>query len=300
MKRFLLGVMLLCIAAIPMTVMADMDVLANLPKETKFLIRADAVGLLKSELGATLTMTHDVKLQQIKQFIRQHVGVDLDLVDHVWVASWKKDTAVIIMKGHFDAGQLRATFGMGEKVKEVERSGCLFAAEFVDNKKGTKQLGAVIDDRTMAFGDRASVNHFLNVMVAKTGKLSPENKKLVKFRKKADHVVATTLVDLAELPDFDKDIADAVKEVWLTVQLDDNINVTITVEASNASKAEGVEMVVRGLARLKGDSADVRKNVLLHRLIQGAILKRHGATVTAESTIQGAFIQQLAQSMLKK
>lgn len=278
---------------------ADLDVAAKLPADTRLLVHARLNAILESPLGSIVNLTHDIKLGEIRKFVRQHIGLDLDRVEDIWVLSCKPDTGVIVLKGDLGAGEIPLVFGQSPDVTEVFREDCPFVAKFKDEKKGTMQLGAVIDENTVAFGDIPSVNHYLDVVAGKSEALPGDNSQLCAFRRGPDLIAATILGNLAEWGDFDADLAAALRNIRLDVDADDDVHLRLTLEAVDARQAEGFELTIKGLLILKGESQQLKAKGLLYSLARRVSVKRQGSTVTVDSMLPGDDVEGMAAELLK-
>ncbi len=278
---------------------ADLDVDAKLPADTRLLVRARLSEILRTPLGSGINTAHDDKLTEVRRAILMHIGLDLDRVQDVWLVSCKPDTGVIVLKGDLGAGQIPLVFGESPDVTEVLRDDCPYAVKFMDKKKNKMQLGAVLDEKTVVFGDIPSMNHYLDVVSGRSDALPSDNPQLRAFTSRPDLLAATMFGSLAGWENFDADIAAAIRSIALGVKADNDVQVRLTLEAVDARRAEGFEMTIKGLLILKGESEQLKAKGLLYRLAQRAVVKRQESTLTIDSVLPGDNIKSMVAELFK-
>lgn len=278
---------------------ANLDVSAKLPADTRLLVRARLSDIVRTPLGRSINISHDVKLNEIRQFVRQHIGLNLDRVECIWLVSCKPDTAVIILKGDLAAGRIAAIFSQNPDVAEVSREGCPFVARFKNNDSGKMQLGAVIDEQTVAFGDVPSMDHYLDTVTGRSNALPVDHPQLRAFAAESGLVSATVLGNLAHWGDFDPDLAAVIQGVRLDAKVENDALLRLTLDATDERQAEGFELTLRGLLILKGESEGLKANAFLYRLAQRATVNRQGATVTVDSMLPRGFLESVVDKKLE-
>ena len=283
--------------AFALPLFAQTDISKTIPADAKIVLRMDVAGMRLSELGADLLTLHDARLREIKLFATQYAGLDLDLIGRAWVLSAKPDTGVVVFEGSFDAAQVRAKFGLLPNVTELKRDGCAYVARFKDDKKDRMQLGAIIDGHTLALGDEPSMEHYLEACAGKTPTVPADNAQLQKLIADKHQFIGTILGGPANWPDFDRNLAGFVKELWLTGDLTADATLQLAVTADTVEHAEGMELVLRGLQPLASDHPNVQAKPIVADAIKAAKVSRQERTVTVATTVPGVQVQAAASHL---
>ncbi len=278
--------------AIMGSALADMNVAQNLPRKTGMAVRLDLNEVLQTPLGTRLLMSNSARINTIKTFVHEHVGIDFDLVDRGWLLSWGDDEGVVILKGNFSATEIRTRFTRSSTATEIEHDGCLFAAEYLDEDSGEYQLGVVVDNSTIFFGKQKSAEYYLRVLNGKEKKIPAADERVAVLSESKDHIIAV-MGDPANLKDFDNDFARYIKKLWIAGNVETNVKLEGVLEATDNEKAEAFAMILKGFIELKKESSAVTGNPLLKMVMESAEIKSEGNRVYAKASLRGKSIENL-------
>ena len=139
------------------------DILASFPETVNVLARVD---MQKLKQVPVIDRALADQLGPVNNFIEQlrnWIGLDLNTVTALWIGVEKKDHAVFVMQGEFDAGQITGGLHNMEAAQIIPKDNVPVAALLPDEKKpGQFNLGAVLDAQTIAIGQPNLAERFVD------------------------------------------------------------------------------------------------------------------------------------------
>ena len=294
MKTAVLATIVAVFCGLAQPVQAEVNVLSIVPKEMVLIGRLDFAGALKSPVVSDVLNSFGDKYTAICNFCQQGVGFDIEQVKTVWFMSAKPDTSVIVFNGPFVAEDVRRTFGAAPTTTVIDEQGCLFAARFQDDKTHTMKIGAILDEGTLAFGDEQWMNVFLETWRGKHPAHPADSPQLQRLAKTRKTVAVTMIGGPQRWPHFDAKMARLLSDIWITLDVTDDVGVELALLTRDPQIAQGAAMVFEGLSKIataKGGALPLPQ--LVRTALQGAQFRADGNAVMAASKVSRETIQQL-------
>ena len=272
---------------------AKLEVTKCVPADTFFIAKLNLAEALKSPVVTGLVSQHAEQYNVAKDFLTQNVGLSLEEIQTLWILSSKPNTATVVAQGKFDPVAIQHRFGTLPNVTEVHRDGCTYVARFEDQKKGTTNLGAILDGETIVFGEEACVSHFLDTFDG-TGKAMPAtDARLAKLLESKSAITAAVVGDLMSWPNVDKNIAATISAAWFTCDLTTDLAAVLSLTALTPDKANGLEFLLRGLIAIQTSDNQPTNKPVLQRLLKSTTVTRDGTSILLTARVTGADVQQL-------
>ncbi|OGV80309.1 MAG: hypothetical protein A3K19_18235 [Lentisphaerae bacterium RIFOXYB12_FULL_65_16] len=290
MAKLLVGAVLTA----TVSALAGLDVTRYIPQGTKIVLRVDLKAALQSELMTAILQQQADKFGLVQEFLSQNVGIALSDVDTLWLLSSQPNAGVVVCKGRFDGQAVRARFGNLPNVTDLGRQDCDFACRFLDAKKNTMQMGAVVDAETMVVGDETSVMSFLATLQGAAKSLPADQPRLERLKNDKSVLAGTLIGPAVDWPGADKEMARYVIDVWASGGLAKDVDVVLNLGVDSPEHAEGIGHIIQGFVILKSDDSNSVQNPLLRSLLRAITVTQDENRLAITVKAPGDQIQQLA------
>jgi hypothetical protein len=134
---------------------------ANIPASANILGRLDLKSVINKEPILKLKKAHP-KYKEFLEKLKKGASFDFEKADSIWFVGKNVKEGFFILKGDFNADDIISTLVLNGDVEMLKRKGCRFAAMFPsEDGKKFRNIGAVIDDKTIVFGRESEVEDYL-------------------------------------------------------------------------------------------------------------------------------------------
>ena len=265
----------------------EIDILKNIPKDTKLIIKLKADNLKGTALYKSVSIAYLDKIDMLQEFFDKHIGFDPFEQDEIWLLSPAPKKFMIFVKGKFDHKNINQTFGQLPQVVLKDNKNAKFAADFQFDENDTWKSVLVLNDECIAFGDIDSMAKFNKVITNEAAEIKLDEKTLKLLKNPRNAFSATFLEGIKDWPDMDKNITKFIKTLSITANAADDLMLKVDLEAFSKKHAEGIHNLFTGFQLLDLADKKMKNNVALMKLIKNAKSRFEGKQVYLSSSING-------------
>jgi len=134
---------------------------------------------------------------------------------------------------------------------------------------------------------------FLDTWQGKKQGVPADHERLKPFGMSTSQITVAVACDVGNLKNFDKNLARVIAGVSAEGNVGDDVNAVITVNAKNAKHAEGISLILRGIAILAEDDVRVAAKPLVSGIVKSAKVVHETNAVKLSVQAAGADILRL-------
>lgn len=284
------------LTALPLAALAEVAVQKHIPADTKIVGKIRVADAMGSRIISGILDVCAEQYGALYTFMNENVGVDITAIETAWFLIPQPNTGVVVLQGQFDRAAIRTRFMMVPGVSQVFREDCAIAARFRDEKKGTVQMGALLDETTLAVGDEESVTAFLDARQGKVPTVPATHQGLRRVAQDDSTLAITALTPATEWPNADPNIARLVDTAYFRLQIAENARATLSVSTRRPQDAQALSFLLQGLALLKANDPALARQPLLKGALASMMCRTKDNVLAVSTEVSGQDIQMLLAS----
>ena len=289
-------VKLILLTALPLAALAEVAVQEHIPADTKIVGKIRIADAMGSRVVSDILDVCAEQYGTLHTFMSENVGVDITAIETAWFLVPRPDAGVVILQGQFDQAAIRTRFMMIPGVSQLFREDCAIAARFHDEKKGTVQMGALLDEATLAIGDEECVTAFLDARQGRIPTIPAAHQGLRRLTQDDSTLVLTALAPATEWPNADPNIARLVDTAYFRLQIAENARATLSVSTRRAQDPQALSFLLQGLALLKANDPALARQPLLKGALASMMCRTKDNVLAVSTEVSGQDIQMLLAS----
>lgn len=255
-----------------------------IPADATLFGRVDFHTVLASPLGSELLSDLRENYENINWFLGTAFGFDLDQVDLIWFVSNADGEQALFFGGTFNGEKVAKKIKKFPGWKTQKYTGVPQVSTFKD-EQGVPKMVAVLRDDLLAVGDHAEMEDVLEAWQGKAESLDLERAGVKKVLGSSADIAATVIELGSYTMESDPEFS-FVEDAWIEGHLDENLLLSLEVEAVDPQVARGFELTLEGLLMILARHPEVVAEEAYLQAVEAAKIQRDGKELRLTTTIR--------------